>query len=159
MSYGRCYEEFEPGTVYKHGLGRTITDFDNTLFALMTMNQNPLFIDDAYARSQGFEKRPVIDGLIFSLLTGISVADTSGKTIANLGFETVRFEAPMYPGDSLYGESEILDKRESASKPDRGIVHIETRGFNQRGERVLVLRRSFLAPKAGSASESAGPAR
>ena len=148
MNYGRYYEEFEPGAVYKHSLGRTITDFDNTLFALMTMNQNPLFIDDAYARAQGFEKRPIVDSLIFSLLTGMSVVDTSGKTIANLGFETVDFETPMYAGDSLYGESEVLDKRESASKPDRGIVHIETRGFNQRGERVLVLRRSFLCPKA-----------
>jgi acyl dehydratase len=147
VNYGRYYDEFEVGAVYKHSLGRTITDFDNTLFALMTMNQNPLHIDDHYARAQGFERRPVIDGLIFSLLTGMSVMDTSGKTIANLGFDIVRFEAPMYAGDSLYGESEVLDKRESASKPDRGIVHIETRGFNQRGERVITLRRSFLAPK------------
>ncbi len=150
MNYGRYYDEFDVGAVYKHALGRTITEFDNTLFALMTMNQNPLHIDDHYARAQGFERRPVIDGLIFSLLTGMSVADTSGKTIANLGYEIVRFEAPMYAGDSLYGESEVLDKRESASKPDRGIVHIETRGFNQRGERVIVLRRRFLAPKAGA---------
>jgi len=147
VNYGRHYEEFEVGAVYKHSLGRTITDFDNTLFALMTMNQNPLHIDDHYARAQGFERRPVVDGLIFSLLTGMSVMDTSGKTIANLGFEIVRFEAPVYAGDSLYGESEVLDKRESASKPDRGIVHIETRGFNQKGERVMILRRSFLAPK------------
>ena len=147
MNYGRFYEEFEVGAVYKHQLGRTITEFDNTLFALMTMNQNPLHIDEHYARAQGFAGRPVASELIFSLLTGMSVVDTSGKTIANLGFDVVRFEAPMYAGDSLYGESEVLDKRESASKPDRGIVHIETRGFNQRGERVIVLRRRFLVPK------------
>jgi len=150
VNYGRHYDEFEVGAVYKHTLGRTITDFDNTLFALMTMNQNPLHIDDHYARAQGFERPPVISELIFSLLTGMSVVDTSGKTIANLGFDIVRFEAPMYAGDSLYGESEVLAKRESASKPDRGIVTIETRGFNQRGERVIVLRRSFLAPKVSS---------
>jgi acyl dehydratase len=75
------------------------------------------------------------------------VADTSGRTIANLGFDRVTFERPLYPGDSLYAESEVLDLRESASKPDRGIVHVETRGFNQRGERVIVLQRKFLAPK------------
>jgi len=150
VNYGRHYDEFEVGAVYKHTLGRTITDFDNTLFALMTMNQNPLHIDDHYASTHGFERRPVISELIFSLLTGMSVVDTSGKTIANLGFDIVRFEAPMYAGDSLYGESEVLAKRESASKPDRGIVTIETRGFNQRGERVIVLRRSFLAPKVSS---------
>jgi len=147
VNYGRYYDEFEVGAVYKHQLGRTLTEFDNTLFALMTMNQNPLHIDEHYARAQGLSGRPVVSELIFSLLTGMSVAETSGKTIANLGFDVVRFEAPMYAGDSLYGESEVLDMRESASRPDRGIVHIETRGFNQRGERVIVLRRKFLAPK------------
>ena len=89
----------------------------------------------------------MIDSLIFSLVVGMSVRDTSGKTIANLGYDVVTFEKQMFAGDSLYAESEVLDKRESASKADRGIVHIETRGFNQDGERVIVLRRSFLAPK------------
>ena len=145
--YGRYYEEFQTGAIYKHWPGRTITEHDNTWFALLSMNQNPLFIDEHYARKQALGRRPVVDTLVFSLAVGMSVADTSGKTIANLGFEIVRFEAPVYAGDSLYGESEVLDKRESASKPDRGIVHIETRGFNQKGERVMILRRSFLAPK------------
>jgi acyl dehydratase len=141
--FGRYYEEFDVGAVYKHWPGRTITEHDNTWFALLSMNQNPLFIDDHFARGP----RPVIDTLIFSLAVGMSVRDTSGKTIANLGYDVVTFEQPLFAGDSLYAESEVLDKRESASKSDRGIVHIETRGFNQKGDRIVVLRRKFLAPK------------
>lgn len=142
MSYGRYFEEFAPGEVYKHWPGRTITEHDNTWFALMSMNHNPRFTDHHVAPD-----RPVIDTLVFSLAVGMSVADTSGKTIANLGFEFAKFEAPLHVGDSLYAETEVLEKRESQSKPDRGIVYVETRAFNQRGERVLVLRRRFLAPK------------
>jgi acyl dehydratase len=114
------------------------------------MNQHPLFIDDHYARRFAAGRRPVIDTLVFSLAVGMSVADTSGKTIANLGYETVVFERPLFSGDSLYAESEVLEMRESASKPDRGIVSIETRGFNQNRERVIMLRRRFLAPKRGA---------
>jgi acyl dehydratase len=147
MTYGRYFEEFETKAVYKHWPGRTIADFDNTWFALLSMNQNPLFIDDHFARKQAAARRPVIDTLIFSLLVGMSVADISGRTIANLGYDRVTFEKPLFPGDSLYAESEVLDLRESSSKPDRGIVHVETRGFNQTGERVIVLRRKFLVPK------------
>jgi acyl dehydratase len=145
--FGRYYEDFDTGAVYKHWPGRTITEHDNTWFALLSMNQTPLYIDEHYARKQPAGRRPVIDTLIFSLAVGMSVPDTSGKTIANLGFDIVSFEHPLFPGDSLYSESEVLDKRESGSKPDRGIVHIETRAFNQDGNRVLVLRRKFLAPK------------
>ncbi len=146
MSFGRYYEEFKVGAVYQHWPGRTIADYDNTWFALLSMNQNPLYIDEHYARGQG-TGRPVIDTLVFSLTVGISVADTSGRAIANLGFESVLFERPLFTGDSLYAESEVLEKRESASKPDRGVISIETRGFNQRRERVIVLRRSMLAPR------------
>jgi acyl dehydratase len=147
MEFGRYYEDFEIGAVYKHWPGRTIAEYDNTLFALLSMNQNPLFIDENYARSQPLGRRPVLDTLIFSLTVGMSVSDTSGKTIANLGYESVVFEAPLFPGDSLYAESEVLEKRESQSKPDRGIVAVETRAFNQNNARVLVLRRRFLAPR------------
>jgi acyl dehydratase len=145
--FGRYYEEFEVGAIYKHWPGRTITEHDNTWFALLSMNQHPLFIDEHFAREQGLGRRPVIDTLIFSLAVGMSVRDTSGKTIANLGYDLVTFENELFIGDSLYAESEVLDKRESASKPDRGIVHIETRGVNQGGDRIVVLRRKFLAPK------------
>lgn len=147
MSFGRYYEEFEIGAVYRHWPGRTITEHDNTWFALMTMNQHPLYIDDHFAGG----RRPVIDTLLFSLVVGMSVSDTSGKTIANLGYESVIFEHTLYAGDSLYAESQVLEKRESESKPDRGIVAIETRGYNQNHERIVVLRRRFLAPKRGAA--------
>ena len=151
MTFGRYYDEFQVGAIYRHWPGRTITDYDNTSFALLSMNQNPLFIDDHYARSRPVGRRPVIDTLVFSLAVGMSVADTSGKTIANLGYESVVFERALFPGDSLYAESEVLEMRESKSKTDRGIVAIETRGFNQNRERVIVLRRTFLAPKRGAA--------
>jgi acyl dehydratase len=150
MTFGRYYDEFEVGAIYKHWPGRTITDHDNTWFALLSMNQHPLFIDEHYARTQPLGRRPVIDTLVFSLAVGMSVADTSGKTIANLGYESVVFERPLFPGDSLYAESQVVSLRESASNPDRGIVAIETRGFNQHRERVIVLRRAFLAPKRGA---------
>src|ERR1700685_964415 len=150
MECGRYYEDCEVGAVYKHWPGRTITEYDNTLFALLSMNQNPLFIDAHYASKQALGRRPVLDTLIFSLTVGMSVSDTSGRTIANLGYERVVFEQPMFAGDSLYAESEVLEKRESASKPDRGIVAIETRGYNQNKERVIVLRRRFLTPKRGT---------
>jgi len=149
MSFGRYYEEFDIGAVYSHWPGRTITEHDNTWFALLSMNQHPLYVDDHYASQTDTRRRPVIDTLIFSLLVGMSVADTSGKTIANLGYESVIFERSLFPGDSLYAESEVLEKRESASKPDRGIIAIETRGYNQNRERIVVLRRRFLAPKQG----------
>ncbi len=146
MGFGRYFEEFETGAIYKHWPGRTITENDNTWFALLSMNQNPLFIDQHFAGG----RLPVIDTLVFSLAVGMSVADTSGKTIANLGYESVVFERPLLVGDSLYAESEVLEMRASESKPDRGIVAIETRGYNQNHERILVLRRRFLAPKRGA---------
>src|SRR6202166_4418369 len=151
MSFGRYYDEFHVGAIYRHWPGRTITDHDNPWFALLSMNQHPLFIDEHYARRQPSGLRPVIDTLVFSLAVGMSVADTSGKTIANLGYDSVVFERPLFPGDSLYSEPEVLEMRESASKPDRGIVAIETRGFNQTRERIIVLRRPSLAPNRGAA--------
>ena len=147
MSFGRYFEDFEIGAVYQHWPGRTIADYDNTWFALLSMNQHPLYIDQHYAHQRSLARQPVLDTLVFSLVVGISVADTSGKAIANLGFESVKFETPLFVGDSLYAESEVLEKRESASKPDRGVIAIETRGFNQDRARIVVLRRRFLAPK------------
>jgi acyl dehydratase len=149
MSSHGHYEDFDIGKVYRHWPGRTIAEYDNTLFALLSMNQNPLFLDDEYAARQPLGRRPVIDTLVFSLTVGMSVADMTGSAIANLGYDSVVFERPLFPGDSLYAESEVLEKRESASKPDRGIVAIETRGYNQAKERIIVLRRRYLVPKRG----------
>jgi acyl dehydratase len=145
--FGRYYEELEVGTVYKHWPSRTVNEYDNTLFALLSMNQNPLFIDREYARTQPAGRCPVVDTLVFSLAVGMSVADTTGKAITNLGYESVEFLHPLFPGDSLCAESEVLEKRESASKPDRGVIGIETRAYNQNGEGILVVRRHYLAPK------------
>ena len=149
MSFGGDYEDFNIGAVYRHWPGRTLAEYDNTLFALLSMNQNPLFLDEEYAKAQPLGRRPVIDTLVFSLTVGMSVADMTGKAIANLGYDSVAFERPLFPGDSLYAESEVLEKRESASKPDRGIVAIETRAYNQNQERIVVLRRWYLVPKRG----------
>jgi acyl dehydratase len=150
MGYGRYFDEFEIGQVFRHWPGRTLNEYDNTWFSLLSMNQHPLWIDEHYARAQGHHRRPVADTLIFSLVVGLSVSDTSGRAIANLGFERVVFERRLCAGDTLYAESEVLDKRESTSKPDRGVVYIETRAFNQNRERVLWLRRRFLAPKSST---------
>lgn len=149
MGYGRSFEEFERGQVFRHTPGRTVTEYDSTWFSLLSMSQHPLHVDAEYAGAQGFERRPVAEAFVFSLAVGMSVADTSGKAIANLGFERVVFEQPVLAGDTLYAESEVIEARESSSKPDRGIVSIETRAMNQKGERVLWLRRKFLAPKSG----------
>ena len=124
-----------------------MTEHDNTWFCLLSMNQHPLYIDSHYASSQGFQRRPIADTLIFSLVVGMSVADTSGRAIANLGFERVVFESTLVAGDTLYAESEVLETRESASKPDRGVIYLETRGFDQRGNGVVWLRRRFLVPR------------
>ncbi len=156
MGFGGDYEDFEIGAVYRHWPGRTISGYDSTLFALLTMNQNPLFLDEEYAKTKPAARRPVIDTLVFSLTVGMSVADMTGKAIANLGYDSVVFERPLFAGDSLYAESEVFEKRESASKPDRGIVAIETRAYNQNRQRILVLRRRFLAPKRKPAAPPAG---
>lgn len=147
MGFGRYYEEFTAGQVFRHFPGRTVNEYDSTWFSLLTMDQHPLHVDAEYARSRGYETRPVAEAFVFSLVVGMSVADTSGKTIANLGFERVVFEREVFAGDTLYAESEVIELRASATKPDRGIVCIETRAVNQRGERVLWLRRRFLAPR------------
>ena len=146
-NYGGYFEDFAPGEVHRHWPGRTIADYDNVMFSLLSMNQNPLFLDKEYAAKFEAGRTPVVDTLVFSLTVGMSVADTTGRAIANLGYESVEFDHPLFPGDTLYAESEILEKRASASKPDRGVVRIETRAYNQKHERILVLRRSYLAPR------------
>ena len=149
MAFGRYYEEFIVGEVYNHWPGRTITEFDDTWFSLMTMNQNPLHIDAHYAEGTVHGKRLVNGTFVFSLAVGMSVADVSGRCIANLEYEKIQHLAPTFHGDTIYAETEVLDKRESESKPDRGIIYVETRARNQHGEVVLVFRRRVLVPKTG----------
>ena len=149
-NYGRYLEEFQVGDVYRHWPGKTITESDNNLFCLLTMNHNPLHLD-ANVMSEHQHGRILIAGpLVLSLAVGMSVSDTSGRAIANLEYEKVVHDAPVFADDTIYAESEVLEVRESASKPDRGIVAIETRVHNQRNERVMTYRRSFLVPKKGA---------
>jgi acyl dehydratase len=151
MNFGKYYEEFEPEQVFKHWPGRTITEFDNTWFSLMTMNQHPLHIDEDYARQTQHGRRIVNGTLVFSLAVGISVADISGRAIANLEYNDIKHLAPVFHGDTVYAESRVIAKWESKSKPDRGIVHISTKAFNQRQETVLTFSRKVLVPKRSSA--------
>ena len=146
MQFGRCYEEFEVGDVYKHWPGRTITEYDDTLFSMLTMNHNPLHIDANYAENTQHGQRLVVGPLIFSIALGMSVPDVSGKAIANLEFENVRHLAPTFHGDTIYAETKVLDKQLSRSKPDRGIVTVETIAYNQRGENVLSFKRHVMVP-------------
>lgn len=144
---GRYYEDFQVGDVYKHEPGRTITEMDNTMFTLLTMNTHPLHFNEDYAKNTQFGQRVVNGTLVFSIAVGMSVSDVSQKAIANLMYENVNHVRPVFNGDTIYSETEVLEKRESSSKPDRGIVYVETKATNQHGEVVLTLRRRVLIPK------------
>ena len=147
MQFGRYFEEFEVGATYKHWPGKTITEYDDHLFCLLTMNHHPLHIDANYAETQTqFGRNVVVGNLVYSLALGMSVADISGKAIANLEVESLRHENPTVHGDTIYAESTVLDKRPSSTKDDRGVITVETRAFNQRGERVCIFRRRVLVP-------------
>jgi acyl dehydratase len=148
MQFGRYFEEFEVGAVYKHWPGKTVTEYDDHLFCLLTMNHHPLHIDAHYAETQtDFGRNVVVGNYIYSLLLGMSVADVSGKAIANLEVESLRHVAPTFHGDTIYGETTVLDKRESASKSDRGVITVETRGYKQDGTMVCVFKRRVMVPK------------
>lgn len=150
-SFGRVYEEFERGQRFIHEPGRTITESDNQLFSLLTMNHHPLHIDAHYAARTQHGQRVVVGTLVFSVAVGMSVPDISGRAIVNLAYESVEHTAPVFIGDTLYAETKVLEKRESRSKPDRGIVTVETRARNQHGQTVLTFRRRLLVPKRDSA--------
>lgn len=145
--FGGYLEDFEKGDLFKHWPGKTVTETDNHLFSLLTMNSNPLHIDENYMSDHQHGQVLVVGPLVLSLVVGMSVRDTSGKAIANLEYEHITHDAPVFHGDTIYAESEILEVRDSRSRSDRGIVYMESRGFNQRSEKVLTLRRRFLVPK------------
>jgi acyl dehydratase len=148
VQFGRYYEEFEVGATYKHWPGKTITEYDDHLFCLLTMNHHPLHTDAHYAQTRTqFKRNVVVGNLVYSLALGMSVADISGKAIANLEVESLKHENPTFHGDTIYAETTVLGKRESSSKPDRGVVTVETRAFNQHGERVCIFKRSVMVPK------------
>lgn len=152
-TFGRYYEDFVIGDVYEHRPGRTITETDNTWFTLLTMNTHPLHFDAEYAKASEFGKRLVASPLTVSLMVGMSVTDTSQKAIANLGWTDIELTSPVFIGDSLYSESEVLDKRESKSRPTAGIVTIKTTGLNQDGKIVGTFIRKMLIAKRGHSVE------
>lgn len=147
--FGRCYEDFEIGAIYEHRPGRTISEADNTWFTLLTMNQHPIHFDAAYAAKTEFKRLLVASPLSLAIVTGLTVSDISQKAIANLGWTDIRLTAPVFVGDTLYAESEVLDKRDSRSRPTQGIVKVATRGLNQDGVEIMSFSRSILVPKRG----------
>ncbi len=155
MPYGRYYEEFEVGQVFRHWPGRTISEADDTWFALLTMNQHPVHIDANYAAGTQHGQRLVVGPLVFSIVVGMSVADISGRAIANLSYSDVQHVRPVFHGDTIYAESRITGLRVSSTKPDRGLVFVNSRGFNQRDQTVLTLKRTVLVPKRGKAANDA----
>jgi len=146
---GLFYEDFEIGDIYEHWPGRTITETDNIWFTNLTMNTHPLHFDLNYAAQSEFGKPLVNSTFTIALVAGMTVSSTSQKAIANLGWEEIKLPAPVFVGDTLYAESEILDKRESKSRPTAGIVRVRHSGKNQDGTFVLHMVRSFLATKRG----------
>jgi itaconyl-CoA hydratase len=152
-SFGRYLEDFKVGDVYEHRPGRTISEADNTWFTLLSMNKNPLHFDAAYAAKTEFG-RPLVDScLTLSIVTGMSVSDVSQKAVANLGWDKVRLTAPVFAGDTIYAESEVLAARESKSRPTQGIVTVRTTGRKADGTEFMSFERSILVPKRGHAVE------
>ncbi|MFP5255186.1 MAG: MaoC family dehydratase [Acidimicrobiia bacterium] len=142
---GLWFEEMTPGLVIQHAMTRTVTETDNTLFSVMTMNPQPLHLDETFAAETEFGTRVVNSLFTLSLLVGMSVYETTlGTTVANLGFEEIAFPAPVIPGDTLHAETEVLASRPSSSRPGQGIVTLEHRAFNQRHELVARCRRAAL---------------
>lgn len=148
-TFGRYYEDFEEGHIYEHRPGRTITDTDNVHFTLLTMNTHPAHFDYEFAKKTEFKKPLVCSPLTVALMVGMSVSDTSQKAVANLGWDKIRLTHPLFPGDTLYAESEVLNKKESASRPEQGIVTIKTIGKNQDDKVVCTFERTMLIWKRG----------
>jgi acyl dehydratase len=147
---GRYFEDFAVGAVFKHHWGRTITEGENSLFSTWTMNTNPIYFNREHAKAMGYEATPAHPLLVMNVVFGMTVEDLSEKAIAHLGYWKMRFPRPVFPGDTLFSESEVLGKRESESKNDRGIVHVRTRGYNQREELVIEYERRILVRKRGA---------
>jgi itaconyl-CoA hydratase len=152
-SYGRYFEDFVVGEIYEHRPGRTISEADNTWFTLLTMNQHPLHFDANYAAKSEFGARLVNSCLTLSIVVGMSVSDVSQKAVANLGWTDIKLTAPVFIGDTIYAESEVLSKRSSASRPRQGIVEVRTTGKKADGTVFMTFNRAVLVPKRGQASD------
>jgi len=148
-SYGRYLEDFKVGDVYEHRPGRTISESDNTHFTLITMNQHPLHFDAAYAAKSEWKKPLVNSALTLSIVAGMSVSDVSQKAIANLGWDKIKLSGPVFVGDTIYAETEVLEVRESKSRPTQGIVTVKTTGKTSDGNVFMTYERTVLIPKRG----------
>ena len=146
-SFGRYFEDFRVGDIYQHRPGRTITQYDNVSFTLLTMNTHPMHFDEEYAKHSEFGRCIVCSPLTVALMVGMSVTDVSQKAIANLGWTDIKLTHPLFAGDTLYAESEVLDKRESRSRSGAGIVSVKTVGLNQDGVKVCEFNRTMLIMK------------
>jgi itaconyl-CoA hydratase len=151
---GRFFEDFEVGDIYQHPLGRTITEADNVWFTLLTCNTNQMHFNNHYAEQSTFGKALVNSGFTVALVLGISVSDVSQQAIANLSWDSINLSHPVFVGDTLYAESLVTEKRESASRPYAGIVTVKTRGLNQHGDVVMTWRRSVMVYRRGHAHDS-----
>ncbi|GEK81671.1 MaoC family dehydratase [Agrococcus baldri] len=154
---GRFLEDFEPGDIYYHPLGKTVSDVDNQWFTLLTQNTAKVHFDHVAAAQTEFGRPLVNSTLVLALVTGQSVIDLSFNVMANLGWDAVRLPAPVFDGDTIYSRSKVLEKRESKSRPNVGIVTVATEGFNQDGVVVISYRRSFLVYRRGFAPENPTP--
>ncbi len=152
-SFGRYFEDFNEGDIYEHRPGRTITETDNTWFTLLTMNTHPMHFDAEYAKHSEFGKCIICSPLTVALMVGMSVTDVSQKAIANMGWTDIRMTFPLFAGDTLVAESEVLGKRESKSRPNAGLVTVKTSGFNQDGKLVCDFNRTILVAKRGHGVE------
>ena len=154
---GRFFEDFEIGDIYRHPLGRTVTTSDNISFTLLTQNTAPLHFDHHYAGHTEFGKPLVNSAFTLALVTGQSVTDISQNAFANLGWDKVRLPNPVFEGDTLYSESEVLGKRESKSRPNVGVLTVKTTGYNQDGVVVVTFERTLLVYRRGHGPSSSRP--
>ena len=152
---GRVFEDFVVGDVYEHPLGRTVIEADNIWFTCMTMNTNPIHFDGEYASRTEFGRRLVNSCFTLALVTGQSVTDLTQNAVANLGWDDVRLPSPLFEGDTVYSRSEVLEARESKSRPTQGIVSVKTIGRNQDGTEVISFERTVLIAKRGHAVDDA----
>jgi itaconyl-CoA hydratase len=146
---GRVFEDFSVGDVYEHPLGRTLLAADNVWFTCLTMNTNPIHFDAVYAAQSEFGKPLMNSCFTLSVVTGQSVTDLTQNAVANLGWDDVRLPHPVFEGDTIYARSEVLETRESKSRPHAGIVRVRTTGINQDGTPVIEFKRTFMVWKRG----------
>lgn len=147
--YGRYWDDFSMNEVIEHVPGKTITESDNNLFCLLTMNHHPLHLDSEYAKKTIFGQPVVVGTLILSIAVGMSVRDISGKAVANLGYDRVKHIAPVYIGDTICAKSTVLQKRLSESQRENGILQVKTEVYNQKADLVLTFERTILIPLKG----------